>query len=193
VTFSTREIEERFRRGFKHFNPVMVAAYRLGLARWLQPWPRVTGRILVLVHSGRRSGRRYTTPLNFARVDGAIHVLAGFGERTDWYRNLLADPRVEVWLPEGWWEGTATDVSEHPNRRRLLRAVLVGSGLAAHLFGVSPRLPDERLDEITTDYRLVRIDTTAARSGSGGPGGLSWVWPAAAVLLLRRRMARRRP
>ncbi len=184
------QAEERLRRGFRHFNRFMVLMFRLGLGRWIQFWPPVTGRILVLVHTGRRTGLTRRTPLNFAEIDGELHVTAGFGPGADWYRNIKAKPEVEVWLPDGWWTAEAEDVTDHPDRRRLLRAVLVGSGFAAHLFGVSPRLPDERLDQLTGKYRLLRLRRTRARTGPGGPGDLAWAWPCAAVLLLVHRRRR---
>lgn len=190
MTFSSPAAEERARQGFRRFNRFLVLAFRLGLARWLQFWPPVTGRILVLVHTGRRTGRLRRTPLNFAEVDGELYVTAGFGAGADWYRNVRANPQVEVWLPDGWWTAVAEDISDDPDRRRLLRAVLAGSGFAAYLFGVSPRLPDERLDGLTGKYRLLRLRRTGARTGPGGPGDLAWLWPPTVVLLLRHRRRR---
>jgi deazaflavin-dependent oxidoreductase (nitroreductase family) len=189
VTFSDPKTEERLRRAFRYLNRFMVLMFRLGLGAWLQFWPPVTGRILVLVHKGRRSGLSRRTPLNFARVDGELYVLVGFGTISDWYRNLVADPHCQVWLPDGWWSAEAEEVGDQ--RMRLLRAVLVGSGFAAYAFGVSPRLPDEALAEKCAAYRLMRLRLTAARTGSGGPGDMAWVWPVASTLLLVRRRRRR--
>jgi len=186
------QTEEHLRRGLRHFNRFMVLLFRLGLPRWVQFWPAVTGRILVLVHKGRKSGLVRRTPLNFAEVDGELYVTAGFGATADWYRNVRADPRVEIWLPDGWWTAEAQDVSDDAHRRDLMRAVLVGSGFAAYAFGVSPRLPDERVDELTAKYRLLRLHRTGPCTGPGGPGDLSWVWPAAALVLLTRAGHRRR-
>jgi deazaflavin-dependent oxidoreductase (nitroreductase family) len=49
------------------------------------------GRILLLHHTGRRSGRRFTTPLEVVghSASGAPVVVAGFGD-ADWFRNLTA-------------------------------------------------------------------------------------------------------
>jgi deazaflavin-dependent oxidoreductase (nitroreductase family) len=57
-----------------------------GTYAWLvPPWA-------IIVHRGRRSGRRYRTPvLAFAR-DGKLIVALLYGERSEWVRNLLAGP-----------------------------------------------------------------------------------------------------
>ena len=52
--------------------------------------------ILLLEHTGRKSGTRYVTPLQYEKVDGAYCVGAGRGPRSDWFRNLQANPRVHV-------------------------------------------------------------------------------------------------
>lgn len=56
-------------------------------------------RILLLTHQGRISGRARQTVLEVVRYDperGEYTVAAGFGLRTDWYRNLQAHPAIEV-------------------------------------------------------------------------------------------------
>ena len=93
----------RLKGAFRYVNRFLVELWRLGLGRWVNVWPRGSGRILVLGHTGRRSGLRRWTPLNYAEVDGAVYCTAGFGAESDWYRNVIADPRVEVWLPGRRW------------------------------------------------------------------------------------------
>ncbi len=185
--------EEPLRLGFKQLNRrFMLPMWRLGLGWWLNAWPEVGGRIMVLVHTGRKSGLRRYTPLNYALVDGELYCTAGFGGKADWYKNVAADPAVEVWLPDGWWAGRAEDISETPGALPLLRAVLIGSGVVASLAGVNPRsLSDEDLAQATADYRLLHITRTEARTGPGGPGELAWIWPVIALvavgLLVRKR------
>jgi deazaflavin-dependent oxidoreductase (nitroreductase family) len=180
-------------KAFRLLNRFMVPLWRLGLGGMLNSWPSVGGRLMVLVHRGRRSGREYRTPLNYAIVDDHVYCLAGFGEATDWYRNALAAPSVEVWLPDGWWQATPIDVSEVPERIKLVKAVLIGSGFAAYAAGIDPRRwTDPHLDEKTRDYRLLRLERTAARTGPGGPGDQAWVWPWATIFVLAALVRRRR-
>lgn len=136
----------------------MLALWRVGSGRLLNAWPAVGGRILVLGHVGRSSGRRYRTPLNYAEVGGDVYLTAGFGAATDWYRNVLAHPQVEVWLPGRRRTGRADPADDLPDRVALLRAVLVASGFAARVAGVPVRrLTDGELAAVTRDYRLVRV------------------------------------
>ncbi|MDJ0792587.1 MAG: hypothetical protein QNJ71_11890, partial [Acidimicrobiia bacterium] len=65
IDASDERVLEQVRRAFKTLNRSMVLMWRLGLGRWAESWPAVGGRILVLEHVGRSSGRRYRTPLNF--------------------------------------------------------------------------------------------------------------------------------
>jgi deazaflavin-dependent oxidoreductase (nitroreductase family) len=44
----------------------------------------------VLVHRGRRSGIEYRTPVAVTIDDGSLMVPIGYGEESDWLRNLLA-------------------------------------------------------------------------------------------------------
>lgn len=183
----TTRMDKTLRQIFKRFNPLMLLNWRLGLGPWLSLWPEVTGRYLVITHTGRKTGLRRRTPVNYAQIDGEIYCTAGFGPISDWYRNILKNPQVEVWLPDGWWRATAEDVSESPQRLQIMRQVLIGSGLAAFLFGINPhRLSDEKLAEVTKNYRLVRIRREAPCTGPDGPGDLVWIWPVLVLLLLRR-------
>lgn len=181
----TPQLEAALRQGFKRFNPFMLLLWRLGLGPVVNLWPAVGGRIMVIAHRGRKTGRPRRVPVNYALVDGELFCLAGFGALSDWYRNLMADPRVEVWLPDGWWAGVAEDIPASERRLPLLRQVLIGSGVVTYLAGIDPvKLSDESLEALTASYRLLHIRRTEARTGPGGPGELVWVWPAATRLLL---------
>ncbi len=197
-TFYER-MERALRQGFRRFNPFMPPLWRLGLGPSLSLIPAITGRYLVLCHTGRKSGVRRRTPLNYARVGGTIYVTAGFGAVSDWYRNLLASPQVEIWLPDERYAARAAELpNDHPQRLDLLRAVLKGSGFAALLAGVNPyAIDDDALAQTTATYRLIAITPGAVLRGPGGPGDLAWVWwPVAGVaatlaaLALRHRRRR---
>jgi deazaflavin-dependent oxidoreductase (nitroreductase family) len=84
------------------------------------------GTVLLLVTRGRRSGKPRYTGLNYARDGETVYVISGFGERTDWIRNLVADPHVEVRIGRRRWSALATVVTD-PARRTRAIALLQGT------------------------------------------------------------------
>lgn len=136
----------------------MILMWRLGMGKWINIWPAVIGRIMVIKHRGRKSGKEYLTPVNYAVVDGKIYCTAGFGSISDWYKNMLVNPNIELWLPEGWHKAHAEDISDSPNRLHLLRQVIIASGFASPLFGIDQKkLNDEAFGTMTKDYRLIHF------------------------------------
>ena len=56
------------------------------------------GRLMLLTHRGRRSGQRRYAVLEVVDRPSrdVVLVASGFGERSQWYRNLEAEPRCLV-------------------------------------------------------------------------------------------------
>lgn len=69
---------------------LMRNLYGLGLGQFV-------GRlILLLTTTGRKSGLPRVTPLQYEEIDGNVYVASALGTRADWYRNITANPCVEV-------------------------------------------------------------------------------------------------
>ena len=154
----TQKQLETLRRVFHAMNPFMVFMLRIGMGWMMEIMPSVSGRIMVIKHRGRKSGKEYLTPVNYAVVDGEVYCTAGFGSISDWYRNMKANPNVEILLLKGWHKARAEDVSDSPRRTFLMRQVIIGSGFAGPLFGVNQKkLNDEQLDAETKEYRLIHF------------------------------------
>ncbi len=150
---------ESLRRFFHGMNHFMVFLWKIGLGRMMNVWPSVGGRIMVIKHRGRKSGKEYLTPVNYAIVENEIYCTAGFGPHTDWYRNILANPAVELWLPQGKRRARACDVSNSPCRAALLREISIASGLAGPILGVDQKkMTDEQLESAAKDYRLIHFE-----------------------------------
>jgi deazaflavin-dependent oxidoreductase (nitroreductase family) len=68
--------------------------------------------ILLITHTGRKSGKRYVTPLQYEKIEGAYYVAAGRGTGADWYRNIQADRRVHVQVDRTAFDCTAEPVTD---------------------------------------------------------------------------------
>ena len=75
-----------------YFFKLPLLQYRLGLGGML------AGKILILTTTGRKSGLKRQTPLEYgydAERD-VYSIAAGWGGRSDWFRNLKKDPVVHI-------------------------------------------------------------------------------------------------
>lgn len=183
-------------RGFKALNRYfMIPMHRAGLGAWLGS--PVGGWMLLLRVRGRKSGIVRETPLNYLVADGSVWIVAGFGPATEWYRNLLADPAVEVWLPTRHLAGTAVEVRSPAVRAQILPALIRSTGLPSFLAGVNPwTATDARITDALDFVPLIRIDLADGPldPGPDDPGGNAWIWRQALVLgasLLVMRALRR--
>jgi deazaflavin-dependent oxidoreductase (nitroreductase family) len=69
-----------------------IPLYRHGLGRLLG------SRMVMLEHQGRHTGQpRYVILEVIDHPPGHIRVVSGYGNRSQWYRNLQAHPHVRVW------------------------------------------------------------------------------------------------
>jgi deazaflavin-dependent oxidoreductase (nitroreductase family) len=160
---------------------IMVPLFRLGLGLFVgNP---VTGYIMVLKTIGRTSGKVRFVPVNYAILDGHVYCMAGLGRKAHWYRNLLADPAVELILPSGAVSGTAEDVTDSELASAAVSQVVRNSGIAGFMLGLNPfSAPESLLREKTKGMPLVRIRPTGVAPGAADAGGWLWVLVVAAIL-----------
>ncbi|GHG77682.1 nitroreductase/quinone reductase family protein [Streptomyces griseocarneus] len=79
------------------FNQSVIEEFRANSGKVGGPFEG--GDLLLLTTTGAKSGEPRTTPLGYVREGGLLMVVGsnlGSPRHPDWYRNLLADPRVVV-------------------------------------------------------------------------------------------------
>ena len=110
--------------------------YALGLG------PVIGWLVLLLTTTGGKTGLLRVTPLQYEEQDGVIYVASARGQQADWFRNILANPRVEIRVKARRFYGLAEPVADptriadflelrlkrHP---RMMGAMLRGEGLTA--------------------------------------------------------------
>jgi deazaflavin-dependent oxidoreductase (nitroreductase family) len=94
-------------------NPQMRFAVRRGIA---------PGNFALLETTGRRSGRARHTPVGNGLSQDTFWLVSEHGERSDYVKNLLADPNVRVMVGREWRTGVASPLPDDDGlarRRRL--------------------------------------------------------------------------
>ena len=74
----------------KNIQKIHRLLYAIGLG------PLIGRIILLLTTTGRRSGMRRVTPLQYELIGNDYYVGAARGLKADWVRNIQTDPHVEV-------------------------------------------------------------------------------------------------
>jgi deazaflavin-dependent oxidoreductase (nitroreductase family) len=73
--------------------------------------------------TGRKSGREHTIEIWFGLTLGVFYLLSGGGLRSDWVRNIRAEPRVTVRVGDTTFEAEGR-VVEDPTEDALARRLL---------------------------------------------------------------------
>lgn len=84
--------------------------------------------VMKLTTTGRKSGLPRETGVSFMPVDGKYIVFSGWGVRSDWYRNLLANPEVTIQVGKQTMQATAVPVDDPERRQALMLQMRARSG-----------------------------------------------------------------
>jgi deazaflavin-dependent oxidoreductase (nitroreductase family) len=83
-----------------------------------------------LTTTGRRTGDPHTIEIWFGAGDeSTIYLLSGGGDRSDWVKNITANPSIHLRIGDQEWDGTARlveDQDEEALARRLLASKYQG-------------------------------------------------------------------
>ncbi len=83
-------------------------------------FPEMTVPSLLLTTTGRTSGRRFIFPLFYGKTGDSYVIVASKGgapEHPGWYRNLLADPHVEIQVGTARMQARARTVAGEERAR----------------------------------------------------------------------------
>jgi F420H(2)-dependent quinone reductase len=105
-------------RGWHRFTQAHVRAYRASGGRIGRKYK---GAPVALVdHVGRKSGKRYTSPLIYGTDGDAVVIVASFGgARRDpaWWPNLKAHPDTTVQIGSDKWAAVARQATAEEKQR----------------------------------------------------------------------------
>lgn len=122
--------------------------------------------VLLLTTTGRKSGQPRLTPLQYEHIDGAYYLGSARGAQADWFRNIQANPAVQVEIKRGKndflrFSATAEAVTDPPRVADFLGARLarhpVMIGLLMRLEGLPLRYTHADLERFAAGKALVIV------------------------------------
>lgn len=106
------------------FNQTIIDDFRENKGTVTIP-PFAGGPIVLVHHTGAKSGTERVAPLAYTRDGDDVIIIASKGgapENPAWYHNLLANPDTKVELGPDTWDVTAEALTDGPERARLYKA-----------------------------------------------------------------------
>jgi hypothetical protein len=149
-----KSLERAFFRIFNKY--LVVPAFKMGLGKLISN--PITGKIMVLKLTSRKTGIVHYTPVNYAKIEESLYCYQGRNLKGKWYLNILANPKVEVLLPDRRLVGKAEEVSDPKEAATAMRQILRNSGFGAFIYGFNPfTATDEELEKKVQGIPIVRI------------------------------------
>jgi deazaflavin-dependent oxidoreductase (nitroreductase family) len=171
--------------------PWQRADLRMPILLWRLGLGRLAGPLMLLTVTGRSSGLPRRTPVTAHVVAGRTYLWCPYGGRSQWYRNLLANPVATTQSRRGTQAVRAVAVDDEDEAvevvaelRRFnppwLRRYLEGEGIADTL---------EDIARNTQRLHIRRLEPTSVEGPPELTADLAWLWllPVALAALLARR------
>ncbi len=115
-------------------------------------------RFLQLSHLGRKSGKVRRVVLEVLRHEQGVYLVAsGWGEKADWYQNLLASPKATIQVADREIEVQAQFLSPDESEREIdlyARRHPIASRLLLRLLRTEP---SQQWEDLARRFRLVRL------------------------------------
>ncbi|WIV66039.1 nitroreductase/quinone reductase family protein [Natrialbaceae archaeon AArc-T1-2] len=132
-------------------NPIVAAVLRSSFHPLLSRW------LLVLSYEGRRSGRRYTTPVLYREVDDELYLVTP-AAYTTWWRNFGGGHPATVLYRGRWRRGVGSLVTDADAVIAHLRWLFAPVRRLSRTFLGRSRPGEDRLRRIGSGLVLVVVD-----------------------------------
>ena len=154
LTKSSKEAQKKSIKKWKMMNKVVVVLYRLGILPFF-----AGGIFLLLTTKGRKTGKLRTTPLEYRKRDGIIHVFSARGKKADWFKNLTAIPDdATIRVKFRKFSPQITVIDNYDQKDEIIRWYINKyTGAAKFLFGWDPKIDDPVETDVSSLLELIQI------------------------------------
>jgi deazaflavin-dependent oxidoreductase (nitroreductase family) len=156
--------------GYKAFSRLPLYFWRMGLGFLL-------GRIfMVLTTYGRKSQLPRHTMVEYHNRKGRIYVFSGHGDKSDWYKNLIANPRVTLQTVKGTETMLARRVATPAELATAFEFVESNPMMRQWVKALGFKLSREDFIANWEKFFLVTFDSTNEPTPPPLKADLTWVW-----------------
>jgi deazaflavin-dependent oxidoreductase (nitroreductase family) len=161
--------------------------WRMGLGPYLSHESRGGSKMLVLTTWGRKSQKPRYTMLSYSSVGEKVFVCSGWGQKSDWYKNLAANPHVTIQVGSETLPAKARRVVEFEEFQQVVDEMFETGGDSHFIpwlksYGINPN-PQDMLEKRDRLY-LITFDLIDEPGPPAMPADLKWVWGLILLLLV---------
>jgi deazaflavin-dependent oxidoreductase (nitroreductase family) len=69
--------------------------------------PILSGRLLLIRYTGKKSGKKHSLPVQYAKSYDELIVVAGYAQHKKWWRNLMQESAINICYRGKWYEASA--------------------------------------------------------------------------------------
>lgn len=176
-------------------NEIGKILFKLPIFLWRLGLGPIVGKILMIItHTGRKSGTPRQTMVEYHSMNGIKYVIAAFGVQTQWYRNILANPQVTIQTADGTEQMTAVRVTHDEELMAVVELFLHRDPPLMKWYLDSLEILPDRTSILANKDTIVfiRFDPTSAPTPRGLEVDLAWIWPALMLWGFVNRLFRRK-
>jgi len=144
-------------------------------------------RMLALTTRGRKSGQPRHTMLSYAPAGSKDYVCSGWGKRSDWVKNMLADPLVTVQVGQKTYSARAYRVTDLEEFTTVAEGMFLTGGDAHFEPWLASYGIDHDLEDMIAKRDRLQVfgfEPVEEPGPSPLPADLRWIWLLLASLIL---------
>jgi deazaflavin-dependent oxidoreductase (nitroreductase family) len=147
-----------------------ILFYRMGLGF-------IVGRLfMIMTTTGRKSGQTRRTAIEFHEFEGKPTVMSGWGTKTDWYRNLQANPLATVQTWRGAQSVRARRITSEAELTRAFHWAMSNPTMRAMMKVAGFDMTLEQFLAERERFTFVTFEPTEEKTPEPLKTDLWWVW-----------------
>lgn len=169
-------------------------AFKAPLILWRMGLGSLMGHhVLVITAKGRKSGLPRHTMTEFHVLNGKIYVPCAFAPKAQWYKNILADPRVTVQTWQGAEPMIARRVTGDEEFLAIIELMQKRNPVMMDWYFEDKSIEPTRAGVLAhkDDIYVLRFDPTEESTPFPMEVDLAWIWPILLLVALLKRRKRR--